>query len=210
MSVMDNALMRVRADELTFGEFVCQTNTDWQRLASKLMSRWHLPPSVATEDVVQELLAACWLAIPKWEPGRGPSISKYCVFIAMASAKDWLNKQRDSKGRRDHTHSRYPIAFSMLSVGEAKVVDYVVCLPLQESVVEQKASFEQALAGCKTDREQLCLLAVVESKGSIDDAVSWLYDDTDIRLLGRFACRGDARRSIWRTASRVRERRSSQ
>ena len=88
----------------------------------------------------------------------------------------------------------------------------VVCLsssenhrkkPRQERQVELNQAVRGALGRCKTDRDHLCVVAIIEAKGDIDGAVDWLYGDVEKRRSCRLGSELDARRAIRKTAQAV-------
>lgn len=201
---MNEHLMALRAGSLSFNNFEAATRRDWTLLARYLTRKWPLPAGVDDEDVRQELLLGCWQVLPNFDPSRGVSVQRYCVFNAIDRAKRWIHKQRAAKSRRDKSPSRHALVFSTLTEYQTQSIDYALCVqPVQERVAECKSRYGAVVDGCESERDEVCIVAFVEAKGNIDGAVSLLYDDADTRRVHRFGCREEARRAIWRAASRV-------
>jgi hypothetical protein len=76
--------------------------------------------SVDVEDLVQELLVACWRCLLKFDPsrldgnGNKISIERYVVYNSVDKAKKWLHKRRGAYRRDDKSPSRFELPFSTL------------------------------------------------------------------------------------------------
>jgi DNA-directed RNA polymerase specialized sigma24 family protein len=197
-------LEKLRDGEASFAEFAAGTANDWRLLSFWLLRRWSLPPAVSEEDVQQEMLLECWRSVPLWSPDGGQPLKKWVVYRSVASAKEWLHKQRNSYKRRGSKASRFPLAFSALTEREVDLIDYwAFRAPTQETNLFRREVLSATLGRCRSDRDHYVVVAVIEAMGDIEGAVEWLYSDVNIRRRCRFGSRADARRAIWRTASKV-------
>lgn len=197
---MQKELEQLMRGELDYNEFARATHGDWHRLARYTFSRWPLPLAVEVEDVQQELMLAGWEVAPKFDPARGKTLLEYVVFNSVDRAKRWLHKQRSAVWGRDNGASRFPLAYALVTDDSTVLESKLTYQPRQEQVLSEREALERAFGLCRTTRQTLCLSAVVESQGHIEDAVTWLFENPDRRRRCRFICRADVRRAIWRTA----------
>lgn len=200
---MQTHLEQLTSGNLDFGQFAMETADDWRRLAGYLYNRWPLPTAVEVEDVEQELLLGSWQVVERFDPTRGKSLLEYVVFNSVDRAKRWLHKQRSAVWGRDKGASRFPLAFALITDDATMLQSTLFVAPPQEQVLTEREALQRAFGLCRTARETLCVSAIVESQGCIEDAIEWLYEDPDRRLRCRFNCREDVRRAIWRTAYAV-------
>lgn len=137
---LESALHRLRAEEINFTMFVHETRQVWEALAQYLLKRWRAPSSVAPDDLVQELLVACWRFAYEWDASRGVAISRYIVYNCTDKAKKWLHKRRGAHRRDDKSPSRFELPFSSLvkegqeeDRAEASLLDRVAIDATQET-----------------------------------------------------------------------------
>lgn len=201
---MQKQLEQLMRGELAFTKFARETDSDWQRLAGYLYNRWPLPMAIEVDDVKQELLVGSWQVVEGFDPSRGKTLLEYVVFNSVDRAKRWLHKQRSAVWGRDKGASRFPLAFALITDDSSTMLDQsLVFGPQQYQVMTELEALNRAFGICRTARETLCVSAIVESKGCIEDAIAWLYENPERRLRCRFNCRDDVRRAIWRTAYAV-------
>lgn len=126
-ATMAQWLFALRGGHVTFDKFYAGTYRDWERLGARLMQRWSVPDGVELADVVQELVVGVWKRLPAYDPGRGVSLKRFCVYGAMYAAKRWMNQQRNAYRRSDKSPGRFPIRSG--STGDGK-------LPLEDLLVD--------------------------------------------------------------------------
>lgn len=114
MSALQIELTRLQAGEQSFERFALATRKTWLNLAHHLLRRWRGPVSVDVEDLVQELLVACWRCLTRFDPKRGVSIERYAIYNSVDKAKKWLHKRRGAYRRDDKSPSRFELPFSTL------------------------------------------------------------------------------------------------
>lgn len=136
---MEKHLERLRNGG-SFDEFVRATRAHWRRMAISLMRKWKCPCDVEVEDLVQEMLMAVFVFIPKYDPTRGTTLSQYVTWNANNRAKKWIHCQRGALRRDDKARSRHPIAMSRLAApGENPVFDDWLTAEGNQEVDSEKA-----------------------------------------------------------------------
>jgi len=113
---MKNELRAYHCGRITFARFYAITRKEWFSLASSLIRRWRLPPSVDIEDVVQVMLADVHRRVPRWDPERGRSLEDFVVWNACDKAVKWLHRERCAFRRDGKSKSRYPLPFACLAI----------------------------------------------------------------------------------------------
>jgi hypothetical protein len=206
--MMDAHLNRLRDGEIDFDEFTRATRADWQALARHLMRRWACPEAVALEDVEQELLVGCWRAVEKFDPTRGVTLSRFCVFNAMSDAKGWIHKQRHAGHDGDKGPSRHATPFSRLSEATMRRILGGARAPDQERALSRREALRRAVEACTSQRDALCVLAF-HREGSHDGAARLLFDDRELRRRCGFKSRDDVRRAVRRAVGRAVQRRDA-
>jgi DNA-directed RNA polymerase specialized sigma24 family protein len=120
VSTLQIELTRLQSGEQSFERFARATRKTWLNLAHHLLRRWRGPVSVDVEDLVQELLVACWRCLLRFDPsrvdgkGNAISIERYVVYNSVDKAKKWLHKRRGAYRRDDKSPSRFELPFSTL------------------------------------------------------------------------------------------------
>lgn len=103
--------------DMSFREYVSETNSYWRILANYIYRRWPAGCGISVDDVYQEVLIGLWIAYAKCEEGEGKaSASKYLYWNAGDKAKRFVHKQRGAiqHGKKDKNPSRLPVLFSQI------------------------------------------------------------------------------------------------
>jgi DNA-directed RNA polymerase specialized sigma24 family protein len=192
---MQTELLALRSGRMEFAEFAKATEKRWQWLARRLLAKWEAPSAVDTEDMVQELLTAAWLAVPKWERGRGCGIERFVVFTATTAAKRWLHRQRGVSVHGDRTPSRHAVLLF-----EPDDIEAALCTPpAQDAVAIVHEGLERAREKARAPRMRRALIAIAE-EGSIDGATQRLLTDRRQRRACGITSANAARRLVWLAA----------
>lgn len=194
---METQLLALRERRMTFNRFALETRPRWVALAHYLLKKWKSPPSVGVEDVVQELLLACWKFVDKWDPTRGPTLERYVVWNSTDRAKKWLHKMRKARHQRDDDPSRLQPSTDGWAPGWETRVSFWGDAN-QEAPIMQREACESVLAACSIP-DELLVRRFMQHK-DVDAAADVLYQDPKIRLAFRFNCIEDARAEIRRAA----------
>jgi hypothetical protein len=211
---LERQLTQLVDGRITFTAFRNATRREYEKMATYLMRRWIPPSWCVLEDVVQELYLGTWIWTWEWQDFRGPSLSRFVVFNAMAHAKRALHKARGAKlsGSQDRNPSHIERPLSSYGVdgegdamAELLLAEDAIAETKLVQVEERKASVAVVLGACETTSERIAILAIAEA-GDVDGGGALLYDDLDARLALRLASEEHAARFIARVASGVVER----
>lgn len=180
---MDTDLEACRSGAITFAELSRRTHPHWLRLAAYLLRKWRAPTWVADEtDLVQEMLAAAWIALREWDPERGVPLRSYVIFNSVDKAKKFLHTQRKALRRDDKAPSRHPIPVSALHrEGEdpIDVADLVIAAADQDERLEAQRLLAQVPPELVPALREYC------QEGSVSEAAWRLLDDVEAaRRLG--------------------------
>lgn len=185
MSSLDAALHAYRDGEISFDELARATAEDWQRLAGHLMGKWHLPVTVTTDDVEQELLLACWQHVGRWDSDRGVTLSRYVVWNACALAVAFIHRQREAHRRRGTSPSRHPVLTDPPCAEEAEArlydgepLDFVAPAEmLHDRNFARLEAVDEAFASasCNGWLAERCLAAFLDSDAVIRDAARSVF-----------------------------------
>ena len=189
-------LDRVRRGDLDFGAYAVATGGEWLALARWVRGRWIVPPSVGVEDVMQELLLAAWTAINKWDPERGYPLRRYVVWCSISAAAHWLHVQRQAKGQRGTSPSRFPVEGVTRSEHRE---------PSAAASPEQVAMAREALAralGRLGNDERDVVGGIIET-GDPSLVAGLLYRDVEFRRRHRLGSEQEARRFAHSALRRV-------
>lgn len=123
---LEQALLGLREGSVSLGVFFREAETDLRRMAEALHKRWVLPPSVAAEDLFQQMcLSICeerrdleWIPGTRTKKGALIPIVTHVLYHAHVAAKRWLHGQRGAKRRSGKALSRFPICMSALIDGD--------------------------------------------------------------------------------------------
>lgn len=108
---MDDALFHsVRRGEVSFARFATKTHKIWLSFAIKMINRWDHPPSLSSEDLVQEMLIGCWRSIQNFDPERGRSIRVHATWNAINDARRMFHRARRAGHDGGHAPSRHEVA----------------------------------------------------------------------------------------------------
>lgn len=199
---MKKELEALRRKDITFDEFARRTSRDWDRLALHVWRKWRskVPRGVALEDVRQEMLVWAWRAVGKYDPGKGPTLQTYVVWMACSKAKRFLHEQRNALRRDDNAESRYAAAFSELgrsgATEEQSLQEWFegqaarhmaedLDLVDLEDLVDLHGSYELALH--ESDGiDAFALMALKLAKGDVRQASEMMFDEPNLRRWGRW------------------------
>lgn len=207
---MQAELEALRAGSISFEEFQSRTIDTWRRLAKYLLRRWPSPAGVDVDDLVQELLLAAWNFAPRFDAKRGSSLRSFIVFNACDKAKKWLHQQRNAYRRDDKSPGRYPACFSSLTNDEGfTFIEYLCAVPPAEDLLvvlenDQEERQRRRNAMTKTaemledELDQMLILAIAESDGDIDDAVTLVWSNPRACLALRVDDEAGIRRALRR------------
>ena len=134
---------------------------------------------------MQELLFAAWAAIGSWDPTRGYSLRSYVVWRSISAASHWLHAQRQAKGQKGSSPSRFAIG---LDHGP-NVAQWDPSDPESQAVVRE--SFARAFAGLKADEREV--MTGIAQTGDVHLVAGLLYRDTDFRRRNRLGNEQEAR-----------------
>ena len=211
MTNLDRQLAELREGRATFAVFVRGTRREFERMATYLRRRWAPPSWYEHEEVVQELYLGAWLHVPRWDPLRGPSLSRYVVYTAMSKAKRGLHKARGAKkDRADHQPSRFEPPVSSLGrqdgSGEA-LVDALLAeaASAETSLIaaeERREAVSRATRACARAVERFVVRAIARS-GDLDAAAAIVYDDIDARIALHLGSEDIARRKVRSEARKI-------
>lgn len=210
MKRLEKVLRQLWAQEIGFVEFKRESHADFNRVARHLMRRWQLPEWFTIEDVEQELYLGAWRTVPKFDPSRGVTLSRFTLYGAISTTKRAMHRARGAARSRtpDRTPSCFELPASRLVAEDAEgsgaaffdiVAANVSTAPTIEekiiSVEEVQRSATKALKACRSRRERRVVLAI-RSSGSLDNAGRYLYDDIDRRVENRLGSETQADRFV--------------
>ncbi len=164
----------------TIGEFAEQNRKDLERIASYILKRWPAPNDMGVEDVVQELLLACWRDRLKFDPSRGKSAESFVSFNAISRAKRQVHKARRARGDR--------------GIGTFEVLTQTGTVDQEmrqwnrhdseetETAVERRDRLRELIERCNTTREAICLFVFYEEEDT-KAAGQRIYSDASLRKL---------------------------
>ncbi len=201
----EQALLQLRAGQLTYREFLALTSTRWQALASLIARKWRMPGWTSLKDIEQWLHAGAYKAVWKWDPIYKVSIVRYVTYNAMDLAKKEMHKCRGAAygGRGvDFNPSRLEIPFSTYERDDDTHVPVTKTEATQFDSAVKKEAIRRALDACSNVREVLTVQALAQTE-SIAGAAELLYEDADARLRCRFSCERHARIVVERAAVSV-------
>lgn len=170
-----------------FEQFAAATRGLWAHHARVILSRWRSPPNVTEDDLVQEMLLACWLAvhgcsaepsehgddplagyrIEPWNPDRGPSLRTYATFHAIDKARKFLHKKRRAGHLGGAGPSRFEMPFSAFAREGEEDFDPDRFVPAVPASQEHALARARVLAGAGEFR---AIIEVFERTGSLDAA----------------------------------------
>lgn len=189
-------LRALRAKEASFGVFHHRTREEWRRMAIALHRRYNLPPSVTADDVEQEMLFGCWIAVEQWEDDRGVSLASYVVWSAHNRAQKWIHRQR---GVNQHTRkgpSGYAFCAAALTndagQGSSALENASEGPRDRERDIDVQALLAviPRVAGSEAGRQ--ALLRFIEHGGDEEKAATAFYGDAEHRWLFRLESRHHA------------------
>ena len=200
---MRQELNRLHSGEITFDQFAFQTRSEWQRLGTMLLNKWSAP-GVDLDDMVQELLIAAWLGLPKWD-GKSSRLDRFIVWNACDKAKKWLHKQRGALRREDKAPNRTPVLLT-----DPELMDLMATFEPEDRLVVEEDAKEQhyqtllKLQGLIIDpMDQELLFLALDNEFDLDETATNVYGDPTMRRTYRLGNATSARTRIKKMVARV-------
>ena len=129
---------------------------------------------------------AAWVAIGSWDSTRGYSLRSYVVWCAISVASHWLHVQRQAKGQKGSSPSRFAIGLEHgLNVARWDPAD-----PESQAIVRE--AFAKAFAGLQDDEREV--MTGIAQTGDVSLVAGLLYRDTNFRRRNRLGNEQEARR----------------
>jgi DNA-directed RNA polymerase specialized sigma24 family protein len=204
----------LRAERITFAQFVDRTRSDFVRLANHLLRLWPSPAWMVPEDLVQELYLGVWIALPDFDPDRGPTLARYLTWNAMHRAKRALHKARGASihGSADKAPSNIEKPLSWLGepgdgdlLAEVRLAEPPTAERTMIALEDRTMSVDRALAACTSATERVAIIALEEG-GDVDGAARILYDNLPFRVALGFGNPKQATRYVTRAVRAVAQR----
>lgn len=157
-----------------FEEWLCAPGTQRQIrcLAAKLHRIWSLPGAVQREDIEQEVRFAAWKAWREFDPAKSDSRDGFVWWRAEFGAARWIHVQRAAPrydGKRPGRFARNGVDLERLPAAR---YDSSV-----ERVAELRVCIRRVRDVCKTDRQRVCLDALVEANFDACEAAEAIMRD---------------------------------
>ncbi len=187
----------LRDGRISFTQFQKNTHSYWLAMSRSLMRRWKGPIAVDNEDLIQEMMLAAWVALPKHDASRAP-LDRYIRYNAVYTAKRWLHAQRGALRRSDHSPSRHPV---VLSTPNAVEIIQAAQFAEPEELTHHEVLVRAAHAYTAND-DQLIFEAVVRSR-STKDAADELYAKPEVRLQLKLDSKTHARQHVMAVTRRI-------
>jgi hypothetical protein len=203
-----------------FTKFAAATRGLWAHHARVILSRWRSPANVTEDDLVQEMLLACWLAvhgckvvptdgddpltgyhIAPWSPERGPSLRTYVTFHAIDKARKFLHKKRRAGHLGGAGPSRFEMPFSAFAREGDEDFDPDRFVPAVPASQEHELARTRVLAGAGEFR---AIIEVFERTSSLDAAAEFALEKQafcEKMLVNRFPEARDSVRRMIETLS---------
>jgi hypothetical protein len=202
-------LQALRAREIPFEVFHRRTRDEWRRMAVALHRRYTLPPGVTADDVEQEMLFGCWVAVSRWEDDRGVSLVSYVVWGAHNRAQKWIQRQR---GVNQHTRrgpAGYAFCASALTRdgddGGPRVLENATAGARdRERDLDVQALLAMIPRVASSEAGKQALRRFFEQMGDVEKAAEAFYGDPEHRWLFRLESRHHARSIITQEVRRLR------
>lgn len=183
----------------SFDEFARRTRRTWQSMALKLLQRWQCPTDVGVEDLVQEMLLAVWIMLPKYDPSRGKTLSQFVIWNSVNRAKKFVHRQRGAKRRDDKSLSRHPIAMSSMADPKVPYEERIEFEADQEREVEKSKMVERV---CPNARTFAIGRLVVKNEGDIEAALDELFAGPSART-HRIGSRAEAQAIAYTVLNKI-------
>lgn len=158
----------------TIGEFAQQNRKDLERIASYILKRWPAPNDMGVEDVVQELLLACWRDRLKFDPARGTSPEAFVSFNAISRAKREVHKARRARGDRGVG------TFDLLTANGDLESEHAA--DPGETDIDRRDRLIELLESCASSRQAICLFVFYEEEDT-KAAGDRIYSDARLRQI---------------------------
>ncbi len=178
------------AGAITFAEFARANQSDWRAMARYLIRRFPAD-AIDEQDVVQELLIGSWQAMQRFDPARGVSPERYCVFNALARTKKRMRHQARAADEL------------LADDDEAVVADAQPASQLTELVRTER--LRQLVDRCSSLKDAVVLLAFFREEDRAQTAAA-LYRDPEIRRLCRFGSESEAQRKVRQSLNRFKNK----
>ena len=173
---------------ITFDQFARENGQDWIAMARYLIRRF--PSELDEQDVVQELLIGSWQALRKFDPARGVTPERFCVFNALSRTR-----------RRLRGQARAPEELLGCSSDPALEVEQPVPAS-QECELERNERLRQLVDRCGSLKDAVVLMAFFREEDRTL-AAGAIYRDPELRRLCRFGSEDRAKRVVCWTLNRV-------
>ncbi len=193
-----------------FSVFATATQVDWEKLAGSILRRYKVGPDVAIEDVIQELLTACYKYMSGFDATRGTQFADFLVFQSMARAKKWVHRARGANLHNpDRNKSRLPIKLEDLLAtadGQSNALPNALRVPAdQESILAASRVRDVAMRSLRTLREYEAFNAFWEAGGDITEATNMLVEDLEQMRALKITGEDQARSIILKTVGIVKK-----
>lgn len=121
-------LALIRDGRMTPDAFFKKTRSHWAGAAAYLMRRWRAPSWLEIDELIQELMLGAWLAIWRYEEGRGKTIQEFVDWNAIDFAKKKFHKARGAglHGSPDRRLSRFEIPFTCFESDDGDGVENMI------------------------------------------------------------------------------------
>lgn len=197
--MLDAELRALHAKRIPFRQFYLRTRSEWQRMATALHRRWHLPPTVTIDDVEQEMLLGAWISIGKWEAHRGPMLAVFVVWGAHNHATKWIHKQRGCNLHTRKGVSQYAWCVSSMARddGASSVIEnYADGAPCADDVLDAADLLRAIPEAASTMAGRAALQLFIAAGGDVDQAARAWHADKEHRRLFELRTVDDAKRII--------------
>ncbi len=179
------------AGAISFNEFARSNGQDWIAMARYLIRRF--PSELDEQDVVQELLIGSWQALHKFDPTRGVTPERFCVFNALRRTR-----------RRLHRQARAPEELLGCSPEPALEVEQLVPAS-QQHETERTERLRQLVDRCSSLKDAVVLLAFFREEDRTL-AAGAIYRDAELRRLCRLGNEDRAKQVVCQTLNRVKNK----
>jgi len=225
----DLELRSVRAGNLSWDQFFRKTGARWRAIAERMHTCWDLPMWIATDDIVQEMMIACWryawiFCSSKQDQSRTQcrGIEYFSLWNSLDTSRKVATKARigarPHRGDGQGVPSRYEIAVSAMHHDREGDDDFSVDTMVGVDATAERDALRtlvlQGLARRARGADRIALAALAARRGCIDRATIDLYRDPVLRSqlgledaeMGENEAGKIVRRAIRRTAGRARAR----
>lgn len=187
---------------MTAEQWCREHRKDIARFARWLLKRWSVPAGVTADDVEQELRLGAVLALRDYDESRGSMTrDKFVWWSAVSHAKRWIHTQRGALRRSGHSPSTHPV---LAPVDMDEWRDVSGDTP-QDTAAEFLEVLRLALAACRTERERVCLGALIDARLDVGEASGAVLRDPEMKRICNATGPRHARVLVRRSAQRLME-----